>query len=68
MPSEIQFVAQKKINLTRLAPLLDDIHDRLAGVTIECLDWAAFLDRYDRPGTLFYPCHLRSFPPRRFTI
>jgi len=41
-------------NLTRLAPLLDDIHDRLAGVTIESLDWLAFLDRYDRPETLFY--------------
>ncbi len=41
-------------NLTRLAPLLDDIHDRLAGVTIESLDWLAFIDRYDRPETLFY--------------
>ncbi|WP_413813603.1 DNA adenine methylase [Mesorhizobium sp. Root157] len=41
-------------NLTRLAPLLDDIHDRLAGVTIENLDWLAFIDRYDRPETLFY--------------
>lgn len=41
-------------NLTRLAPQLDDIHDRLAGVTIENLDWAAFIDRYDRPDTLFY--------------
>lgn len=41
-------------NLTRLAPLLDDIHDRLAGVTIENLDWLAFIDRYDRAETLFY--------------
>lgn len=41
-------------NLTRLAPLLDDIHDRLAGVTIENLDWLEFLNRYDRPETLFY--------------
>lgn len=41
-------------NLTRLAPLLDDIHDRLAGVTIESLDWLAFIERYDRPETLFY--------------
>src|SRR5690606_14525493 len=41
-------------NLTRLASLLDDIHDRLAGVTIESLDWLAFIDRYDRPETLFY--------------
>lgn len=41
-------------NLTRLAPLLDDIHDRLAGVTIENLDWLAFIERYDRAETLFY--------------
>lgn len=41
-------------NLTRLEPLLADVHERLAGVTIECLDWRPFLDRYDRPETLFY--------------
>ena len=41
-------------NLNRLVPQLEDIHERLAGVTIECLDWAAFIDRYDRPETLFY--------------
>lgn len=41
-------------NLTTLEPLLADIHYRLAGVTIECLDWLAFIDRYDRPETLFY--------------
>lgn len=49
-------------NLTRLEPLLADIHHRLAGVTIENLDWLAFIDRYDRPGTLFYldPPYFRS--------
>lgn len=41
-------------NLTTLAPLLDDIHHRLAGVTIENLPWRQFIDRYDRPGVLFY--------------
>ncbi|RWN30112.1 MAG: DNA adenine methylase [Mesorhizobium sp.] len=41
-------------NLTKLAPLLEDVHERLAGVVIEQLDWAAFIDRYDRPATLFY--------------
>jgi DNA adenine methylase len=41
-------------NLARLAPLLEDVHERLAGVTIEQLDWLAFIDRYDRPETLFY--------------
>lgn len=33
------------------APL---IHERLAGVTIENLRWQDFINRYDRPGTLFY--------------
>jgi len=41
-------------NLVRLAPMLDEVYDRLAGVTIENLDWPDFLDRYDRPETLFY--------------
>ncbi len=43
-----------RFNLTRLAPLLEDVHERLAGVVIENLDWLDFIDRYDRPGTLFY--------------
>lgn len=41
-------------NLTRLAPLLEAVHERLAGVTIENLDWPQLIDRYDRPETLFY--------------
>jgi len=43
-----------RFNLTKLAPLLEDVHERLAGVVIESLDWLEFIDRYDRPGTLFY--------------
>lgn len=43
-----------RFNLNRLAPLLEDVHERLAGVVIENLDWLAFIDRYDRPGVLFY--------------
>lgn len=34
--------------------MLEDVHERLAGVVIENLDWMAFIDRYDRPGALFY--------------
>jgi DNA adenine methylase len=41
-------------NVTRLGPILEDIHERLAGVVIEQLRWQDFLTRYDRPGTLFY--------------
>lgn len=43
-----------RFNLTTLEPMLEDLHARLAGVVIECLDWAEFLPRYDREGTLFY--------------
>jgi DNA adenine methylase len=41
-------------NVTKLGPLLEVIHERLAGVVIECLSWADFIDRYDRAGALFY--------------
>ncbi|CAN7256223.1 DNA adenine methylase [Brucella pseudogrignonensis] len=43
-----------RFNLTTLAPLLQDVHERLASVVIENLDWSAFIDRYDRSETLFY--------------
>jgi len=34
--------------------LLLDVHERLASVVIEYLDWQMFIDRSDRPETLFY--------------
>ena len=43
-----------RFNLTTLEPMLEDLHSRLAGVVIECLDFGEFLRRYDSPGTLFY--------------
>jgi DNA adenine methylase len=43
-----------RFDITRLGPMLDDLHGRLAGVIIECLPWDDFLRRYDRPETLFY--------------
>jgi DNA adenine methylase len=43
-----------RFNLNRLGPLLEDVHERLAGVVIENLNWLKFVDRYDRPDTLFY--------------
>ena len=43
-----------RFNLTTLEPMLEDLHSRLAGVVIECLDWAEFITRYDREGALFY--------------
>lgn len=43
-----------RFNLTSLEPMLEDLHVRLAGVVIECLDFAEFMARYDSPQTLFY--------------
>lgn len=43
-----------RFDVTKLATMLEDLHSRLAGVTIECLDYSAFIERYDRPDTLFY--------------
>ena len=43
-----------RFDTTKLGSVLEAIHDRLAGVTIECLDWREFLTRWDRPHALFY--------------
>jgi DNA adenine methylase len=43
-----------RFDVTKLGPVLDEIHERLAGVVIECLPWPDFLQRYDAPETLFY--------------
>lgn len=43
-----------RFNLTDIEPMLADLHERLAGVVVECLDWSAFIDRYDREDALFY--------------
>lgn len=43
-----------RFDLTRLVPMLEDLHTRLAGVVIECLDFEAFIRRYDKPTTFFY--------------
>ena len=38
----------------RMLRLIEAAHARLQGVHVECLDWDAFMRRYDRPFTLFY--------------
>lgn len=43
-----------RFNVTKLEPMLADIHERLAGVVIEQLGYADFIRRYDRAGMLFY--------------
>lgn len=41
-------------DVTKLGPMLEEVHERLAGVIIERLAWQDFIARYDRPETLFY--------------
>jgi DNA adenine methylase len=43
-----------RFNLTTLEPDLEALHSRLSGVTVTCMDFAAFIARVDRPDTLFY--------------
>lgn len=43
-----------RFDVTKIAPMIEAVHERLAGVIIERLPWQEFIARYDRPGTLFY--------------
>lgn len=43
-----------RFDITQLGSMIEAVHDRMGGVIIERLPWAAFLERYDRAGTLFY--------------
>lgn len=43
-----------RFDVTKLVPMLEALHERLASATIERLPWAKFVERYDRAGTLFY--------------
>ena len=61
-----------RFDLTKLVPMLEDVHERLCGVQIERLDFATFIAKYDTPGTLFYldpPYHgcEQDYGPEVFT-
>ena len=43
-----------RFDISRIAPMLEDLHEHLSEVVIECLPYADVIKRYDRPGTLFY--------------
>lgn len=43
-----------RFDVTRLAGELEAMHERMAGVTVERLDWADFVPRYDCAGALTY--------------
>lgn len=38
----------------KLIVQIQELHKRLSGVYIECLPYAEFISRYDRPATLYY--------------
>lgn len=50
----VSYTAGARFDLTKLVPMLEDVHERLCGVDIERLPYAALIARYDTPGTLFY--------------
>tara|TARA_R110002020_G_scaffold467027_5_gene690233 strand:+ start:114 stop:953 length:840 start_codon:yes stop_codon:yes gene_type:complete len=50
----VDYTGGARFNINRLGIILQEVHERLAGVTVENLDWRAFIERYDRPETLFY--------------
>ena len=43
-----------RISASAMIKRIRAVHGRLQGVQVECLDWATFIPRYDRPFTLFY--------------
>lgn len=43
-----------RFDVTKLGPVLEAIHERLSAVVIERLRWGEFMERWDRPGMLFY--------------
>lgn len=43
-----------RFDITKLSPMLEDLHTRLTSVVIECLSYEGFIQRYDSKDTLFY--------------
>ena len=43
-----------RFDVSKIEPMLADIHDRLQSVVIERLPYSDFIRRYDREGALFY--------------
>ncbi len=43
-----------RFDITSSARMLEAVHERLAGVWIECLPWETSSTRWDRPEALFY--------------
>ncbi|MFT8890809.1 MAG: DNA adenine methylase [Acetobacter papayae] len=43
-----------RFDIHKLGQILDDAHQRLSRVVVECLPYGEVITRYDRPDTLFY--------------
>ncbi|MCW2395199.1 MULTISPECIES: DNA adenine methylase [unclassified Sphingobium] len=43
-----------RFDVTKIVPMIEAVHERLAAVTIERLPWRQLIERWDRPATLFY--------------
>jgi DNA adenine methylase len=43
-----------RFDVTKVGPMIEAVHERLASVVIERKPWAEFIRQYDRSGTLFY--------------
>lgn len=43
-----------RFDISKLSATLEDVHERLSGVTVERLDYKEFIKRYDQPECLFY--------------
>lgn len=43
-----------RFDVSKVGPMIEDIHERMQGVIIERLTWQKFIGRWDRAGTLFY--------------
>ncbi|MFT9251597.1 MAG: DNA adenine methylase [Acetobacter okinawensis] len=43
-----------RFDVHKLGQILDEAHQRLSRVVVECLPYADVINRYDRPDTLFY--------------
>lgn len=50
----VSLAGRARFDVGSLAALLEAVHERLSGVTIENLSFSEFVPRYDREGALFY--------------
>lgn len=50
----VQTSGPARFDVTKLSPLLEDLHERLSPVIIERMSYADFIEKYDTAGTMFY--------------